>query len=84
MNAVVCRDILEYAAEAQSKPGQVALLNPGSDRTIGGNYTQENATPLEEQIAQRSDLVFLHTTLNHPMVGQFDSYFAKRKEQISR
>lgn len=81
MNAVISRDILEYA-ESQSQHGQVSVLNPGSDRTIGGNYTQENATPLEEQIAQQSDLVLLHTTFNGPMVRQFQDSFEKRKQQV--
>src|SRR3990167_11439881 len=41
----------------ESKHSKPVLLNPGSDRTIGGNFTAENPNTAEEQIAQRTDII---------------------------
>lgn len=47
-----------------------AILNAGSDRTIGGLYTKKGATTMEEQIAQRSDLLFLQSATFNAVITQ--------------
>lgn len=49
------------------------MLNPGSDRTIGGAYYTNNPKTLEEQIAQKSELIFLQTVYNEGMIHRFES-----------
>ncbi|KTC85525.1 hypothetical protein [Legionella brunensis] len=79
MKPKVHEDMMLYAQECYGKE-KVVLLNPGSDRTIGGAYTHENPKTLEEQMAQQSDLVFLHSEFNQPMVEKFKVDFAQRKK----
>ncbi|WP_173237650.1 hypothetical protein [Legionella antarctica] len=79
MNAVLHTDMISYGQEQQQKGEKVVLLNPGSDRTIGGAYTHRNPKTLEEQIAQKSDLILLHSELNQSMTHVFDTEFQQRK-----
>ncbi len=80
MRPVIHDDMLLHAQECkEQKKEKVVLLNPGSDRTVGGAYTHRNPKTLEEQIAQQSDLVLLHTELNKPMVNSFYTEFKQRK-----
>ncbi|WED42202.1 hypothetical protein [Legionella cardiaca] len=78
---IVHEDMMLYAQERQQvHHEEVILLNPGSDRTVGGFYTHENPKTLEEQMAQQSDLVFLHSEFNQPMVKKFQLEFSQRKK----
>lgn len=80
MRPVVHADMMLYAQELLEENNEkVVLLNPGSDRTIGGAYTHKNPKTLEEQMAQQSDLVLLHSEFNKPMVAKFKDEFAARK-----
>ncbi|MBA3536019.1 MAG: hypothetical protein H0T84_05340 [Tatlockia sp.] len=80
---IVHADILTYAKECKENGQKVVLLNPGSDRTIGGQYHMRNKKTLEEQIAQQSDLLFLHSEFNQPMVEQFkNDIFDRRKKLV--
>ncbi len=62
-------DIVKLTQDKQAIE-KVTLLNPGSDRTIGGGYTANPAKhpklPLEEQLSQQSDLVLLHSHAFNP------------------
>jgi hypothetical protein len=80
MQPVVHEDMMLYAHEFTQKQENIVLLNPGSDRTIGGKYITKNPITLEEQMAQQSDLVLLHSEFNQPMVDQFKQDFALRKQ----
>lgn len=71
MNHVI-GDLLNHAKKEQDKGEKCVVLNPGSDRTIGGKYTHRNPTTLEEQIAQQSDLIFLQTVYNETMMRRFE------------
>ena len=72
-------DMLTYAKTEKERGLNISILNPGSDRTIGGAYTTRNPKTLKEQIAQQSDLVLLHTVLNQPMVDEFNVNLAARR-----
>mgnify|MGYP000001573488 CR=1 FL=1 len=80
MKPVVHDDMLLYAQELRKANEKVVLLNPGSDRTVGGLYTHEHPTTLDEQIAQQSDLVCLQTEFNQSMVRKFKVEFEQRKK----
>lgn len=56
MSAVIHHDLIDYSLN-ESYVKECVMLNPGSDRTIGGRYTHPNPKTLEEQIAQRSNLM---------------------------
>ena len=73
--------MLLYAQEQWLMEPKLVLINPGSDRTVGGTFTKENfdSLPLEEQIAQQSDLVLLHSAINTKMVQHFTDEFNTRK-----
>ncbi len=75
-------DMLVYAKECIDNGENVVLLNAGSDRTIGGKYTSKNPSTVEERIAQQSDLLFLHSELNKPMVKSFRKELSVRKKQL--
>jgi hypothetical protein len=66
-------DIVKLTQDKQARKEKVTLLNPGSDRTIGGGYTASPLThknlPLEEQLSQQSDLVLLHSHAFNPYIG---------------
>jgi hypothetical protein len=79
MQPVIHADMMLYAQALLEQQKDIVLLNPGSDRTIGGAYTHKNPTTLEEQIAQQSDLVLLHSQFNQLMVERFNTQFAQRK-----
>ena len=79
MQPVIHADMMLYAQALVEQQENIVLLNPGSDRTIGGAYTHKNPTTLEEQIAQQSDLVLLHSQLNQVMVEQFNAQLEQRK-----
>jgi hypothetical protein len=78
---VIADDILSHAQNMQEQGINCITLNAGSDRTVCGKYTTKHPTTIEEQIAQQSDLAFLHTNLNDEMVNTFNSEFKKRKEK---
>jgi hypothetical protein len=64
-------DMVELAKNLQQRGENIALLNAGSDRTIGGGYTAapHPGTPTEEQTSHQSDLVFMHSrTFNEPIL----------------
>lgn len=71
INPVITNDIITYTAHCRAKGCNAVMLNPGSDRTIGGHYTARNPKTLEEQMAQQSDLVLLHSAFNADMVRRF-------------
>jgi hypothetical protein len=79
--AALADDILHYAEKGRNQKQKVVIINPGSDRTIGGRYTCKNPETLEEKIAQQSDLVLLHSEINKPMVKAFRENFSHRKQQ---
>ena len=80
MQPVIHEDMMLYAQEFATGQEKIVVLNPGSDRTIGGAYTTKHPRTLEEQMAQQSDLVLLHSQSNQPMVEQFKEEFAQRKQ----
>ena len=80
MKPIIHADMMSYAKDLVEEQEDIVLLNPGSDRTVGGAYTHKNPTTLEEQIAQQSDLVLLHSQLNSGLVTRFDEQFRQRKE----
>ncbi|MCL9684496.1 hypothetical protein [Legionella maioricensis] len=80
MKPVIHADMMLYAQALAEEQENLVLLNPGSDRTIGGAYTHKNPTTLEEQIAQQSDLVLLHSQLNGDMVARFNTQFKQQKD----
>ena len=82
MKPVIADDMLEYSQKAVTNGEKAVMLNPGSDRTIGGKYIAKNPKTLEEQIAQQSDLVLLHSTFNAPMVQKFNDEFSERKQAV--
>ncbi|MCH9763041.1 MAG: hypothetical protein K0U24_02220 [Gammaproteobacteria bacterium] len=76
-------DMVQIAKDLQDQRGeQVALLNAGSDRTIGGKYVAEPGKidprtgqvkdlPVEEKLAQQSDLLFLQSaTFNEGVISE--------------
>lgn len=73
MNNVPHDDMLTYAAEQVDKGIQCAVLNAGSDRTIGGKFIAKNPTTVEEQLAHQSDLMLLQTVYNLKMIYRFIS-----------
>lgn len=81
INPIVHKDMIEYTQECKYDKQNVVMLNPGSDRTIGGQYHVPNKKTLEEQIAQTSDLLFLHSSFNQPMVEQFQKDIKQRRSQ---
>ena len=84
MNVTVQDDLLTYAQQLIKSGEQVTILNPGSDRTIGGMYTTFNPHTFEEQIAQQSDLLLLHTVFNQPLVNKFYQNFNQRKQLLAK
>ncbi|RUQ78146.1 hypothetical protein [Legionella septentrionalis] len=79
MRPIIHKDMLGYAQELKQQGMDVVVLNPGSDRTIGGSYPTENPDTLEEKIAQKSDLVLLHSVYNQSMVDAFKIKFSFSK-----
>lgn len=73
MNNVPHDDMLAYAAEQVDQNIQCAVLNAGSDRTIGGKFIAKNPTTIEEQLAHQSDLMLLQTVYNSKMICRFIS-----------
>jgi hypothetical protein len=71
MNHVIA-DLMEHAQTQNNAGYHCAMLNPGSDRTIGGKYIAQNPDTLEEQMAQQSDLLFLHSVYNENMIHRFE------------
>ena len=82
MKPVIEADMLDYTKQAIQNGQKVAMLNPGSDRTIGGKFTHKNPKTLEEQIAQQSDLLVLHSQFNEAMVKNFNDEFKFRKNAL--
>ncbi|MCL9683750.1 hypothetical protein [Legionella maioricensis] len=82
MNTTLHTDMISYAQERQQQGEKVVLLNPGSDRTVGGAYTHKNPKTGEEQIAQKSDLILLQSELNPAMVKRFNVDFKQRKAEF--
>lgn len=74
----VMGDLMKHSEAMLQKGENIALLNPGSDRTVGGIYTKYQPTTLEEQIAQQSDLVLMHSDVNTVMVDKFKKEFNLR------
>lgn len=68
-------DLIHVAATHNSPT--TYMLNPGSDRTIGGAYCSVLPHTLEEKIAQISRLLILHSELNRPMMECFASDLAR-------
>jgi hypothetical protein len=79
MQPIIAHDMLAYTQERIKAGTNVVMLNPGSDRTIGGLYIHEHPKTLEEQFAQQSDLVMLHSEFNQSMVNRFHQEFNQRK-----
>lgn len=78
--ALVQGDMFDYLENsAQNGFKKPALLNPGSDRTIGGNFTARDPHTGEEQIAQCTDLLAIQTTANPHLVSSFTQDFEQRK-----
>jgi hypothetical protein len=73
MHNVPHDDMLIYAAEQVDQDIQCAVLNAGSDRTIGGKFIAKNPKTVEEQLAHQSDLVLLQTVYNLKMIYKFIS-----------
>ncbi|MBA2656069.1 MAG: hypothetical protein H0U70_03695 [Tatlockia sp.] len=78
---IIHEDILVYAHKECIEKGELVLLNPGSDRTIGGQYHRKDKQTLEEQIAQQSDLIFLHSEFNKPLVEKFKIEISERRKK---
>ncbi len=77
INNVPHADMLAYAADLVGQGIPCAVLNAGSDRTIGGKFIAQNPTTVEEQLAQKSDLMLLHTVFNLKMIQKFvDSMYS--------
>ena len=84
MKTTLHSDMLTYAKAEKERGLNISILNPGSDRTVGGAYTARNPKTLEEQIAQQSDLVLLHTVFNQPMVDEFNMKLAARRAALQQ
>lgn len=56
---LIATDVLAYSADLQVRGEQVALLNPGSDVSVGGIYKKDVST-LEEKIAKKTTLMTQH------------------------
>ncbi len=72
MNHVIA-DLMDYTKSQNDAGFKCAMLNPGSDRTIGGKYYVNDPHTLEEQMAQKSELLFLHSVYNEEMIAKFES-----------
>lgn len=68
----IIADMIDYTNILVQQGVKCAMLNPGSDRTIGGMFTKPNPKTLEEQIAQKSDLLALHTVYNDQLIAKFE------------
>lgn len=73
INNIPHEDMLSYAADQVGQGIRCAILNAGSDRTIGGKFISKNPTTVEEQLAQQSDLMLLQTVYNVTMIHQFEN-----------
>lgn len=70
--AIINSDIITCALYYDKvKNKKVAVVNPGSERTIGGMYLS-TAMTLEEQIARSSDLILLHSKVNKELFDRFN------------
>lgn len=63
---VTHHDIITYSMEESLSKKDFVMLNPGSDRTVGGKYITLNPKTLEEQIAQKTILMELQSATFNP------------------
>lgn len=68
-------DIFARFKEADDK---TVFINPGSDRTVGGDLWMENPRTLEEQDAQRTQLI---ATMSAGMNSHLKAQFTSRNQQ---
>lgn len=80
INNIPHADMLKYAAEEVKKGLRCAILNAGSDRTVGGKFTATNPTTVEEQLVHKSPLIFLQTVFNQHMIAQFKKDMLQSKQ----
>ena len=76
-------DLLLEMKEAAKSGQNITFINPGSDRTIGGNFTADNPKTLEEQIAQQTSLLASMSVCFNPQIkDEYEKVINMTSDQV--